>query len=227
MRRTFFVFPLLAMSLLLVGRNASADGPQDNNPDKIDRVPKEGVEISKTDQQELQDGVAQLQADIDKLAKKTDVRTQSLLPDVQIFAQAVGTALKYHEFLEPDYVAKARDLLKLGKERAVQLAAGNAPWTTQQGLVVRGYVSRLDGSVQPYGIVVPSTYAAVNTDRVRLDVWLHGRDAKLTEIKYLTDRLKSAGEFTPADTIVLHPYGRFCNAFKFAGEVDVLQALRR
>ena len=29
----------------------------------------------------------------------------------------------------------------------------------------------------------------------------------------------------PPDTIVLHPYGRFCNAFKFAGEVDVFEAL--
>ena len=27
------------------------------------------------------------------------------------------------------------------------------------------------------------------------------------------------------DTIVLHPYGRFCNAYKFAGEVDVMEAL--
>src|SRR5207248_625034 len=24
---------------------------------------------------------------------------------------------------------------------------------------------------------------------------------------------------------VLHPYGRYCNAFKFAGEVDVLEAV--
>ena len=33
------------------------------------------------------------------------------------------------------------------------------------------------------------------------------------------------GEFTPPDTLVLHPYGRFCNAFKFAGETDVFEAL--
>ena len=33
------------------------------------------------------------------------------------------------------------------------------------------------------------------------------------------------GRFAPRDTIVLHPYGRYSNAFKFAGEVDVLEAL--
>jgi hypothetical protein len=33
------------------------------------------------------------------------------------------------------------------------------------------------------------------------------------------------GEYSPDKTIVLHPYGRYSNAFKFAGEVDVLEAL--
>src|SRR5262249_35506369 len=29
----------------------------------------------------------------------------------------------------------------------------------------------------------------------------------------------------PPGTFVLYPYGRYCNAFKFAGEIDVLEAL--
>ena len=37
--------------------------------------------------------------------------------------------------------------------------------------------------------------------------------------------MKQAGRYTPRDTLVLHPYGRYSNAFKFAGEVDVLEAL--
>ena len=37
--------------------------------------------------------------------------------------------------------------------------------------------------------------------------------------------MNRAGRFTPRDTIVLHPYGHYSNAFKFAGEVDVLEAL--
>ena len=37
--------------------------------------------------------------------------------------------------------------------------------------------------------------------------------------------MTQAGHYTPRDTIVLHPYGRYSNAFKFAGEIDVLEAL--
>ena len=49
-------------------------------------------------------------------------------------------------------------------ERASQLRDGKAPWTTATGLVVRGYVSKIDGSVQPYGLVVP---AIVPAERLR------------------------------------------------------------
>jgi dienelactone hydrolase len=58
-----------------------------------------------------------------------------------------------------------------------------------------------------------------------LDIWFHGRGETLSEVNFITDREHSRGEFTPTDTIVLHPYGRFCNAFKFVGEIDVLEAL--
>ena len=38
--------------------------------------------------------------------------------------------------------------------------------------------------------------------------------------------MTKVGEFAPKDAFVLHPYGRYCNAFKFAGEVDVLEAIQ-
>ena len=44
-------------------------------------------------------------------------------------------------------------------------------------------------------------------------------------MNFLWDRTRNAGEFTPPDTIVLFVYGRFCNANKFAGEVDLFEAL--
>ena len=113
----------------------------------------------------------------------------------------------------------------MGEERAAQLAAGEAPWTTATGLVVRGYVSRIDKSVQPYGLVVPENYTPAGGRRWRLDTWFHGRDETLTQVNFLTARMKSMGEFTPPDTIVLHLYGRYCNASKFAGEVDFFEAL--
>ncbi|MGN6387137.1 MAG: prolyl oligopeptidase family serine peptidase, partial [Verrucomicrobiota bacterium] len=38
-------------------------------------------------------------------------------------------------------------------------------------------------------------------------------------------RMHNPGEFTPDNTFVLHLYGRYCNANKFAGEIDLFEAL--
>ena len=203
---------------------ARADGPADNQADKVRRVPALGIELSEGDRQDLSQQLGALQGAIDELVKKTDARTRELLPDVQIFQRAVRDALDYREFLNDKEPAVARDLLKQGLERARQLAAGDAPWASQTGLVVRGYVSKIDGTVQPYGLVVPDSYEPRSGHKHRLDLWFHGRGENLTELNFVAGRLKDRGVFTPADTIVLHPYGRYCNAFKFAGEVDVLEA---
>ena len=102
---------------------------------------------------------------------------------------------------------------------------GKSPWTTATGLVVRGYVSKIDGSVQPYGLVVPKSYEAGKDRTHRLDLWCHGRGEKLTELSFLESRLRSPGEFTPQDAFVLHLYGRYCCANKLAGEIDALEAM--
>src|SRR5262249_24817299 len=121
-------------------------------------------------------------------------------------------------------VARANKQLDLGLERARQLAEGKPTWTTATGLVVRGYRSRIDGSVQPYGLVVPTSYRP-DPNRHRLDVWQHGRGEKSLEVQFINERMTSAGRFTPRDAFVLHPFGRYCNAFKFAGEIDLIEAL--
>ncbi|HUQ69785.1 MAG TPA: prolyl oligopeptidase family serine peptidase, partial [Planctomycetaceae bacterium] len=85
--------------------------------------------------------------------------------------------------------------------------------------------SKIDGSVQPYGLVVPASYGPDSPFRHRLDIWFHGRGETLSELSFLRDRQRSPGEFAPKDAFVLHPYGRYCNANKFAGEVDTFEAL--
>src|SRR4029077_2256080 len=131
----------------------------------------------------------------------------------------------YNEFFKPAEIPAAGKLLEQGEERAAQLAGGEAPWFIATGLVVRGYVSKIDGSVQPYGLVVPPSFSPTAPHRWRLDAWFHGRDEALSEVNFITGRERSPGEFTPRDTIVLHLYGRFCNANKFAGEIDLFEAL--
>ena len=150
---------------------------------------------------------------------------QALIPDVVIYWNAVHTVLADHEFFKPNEIGAAKALLDEGLARARALQKGEAPWTTQHGLVVRGYVSRLDGSVQPYGLVVPKSYTKEGDRKFRLDFWFHGRGETLSEVNFLRDREKNVGTFAPPDAIVLHPYGRYCNANKFAGEIDALEAL--
>jgi dienelactone hydrolase len=203
---------------------ACAQSPAANN-NRPKSVPPAGIEVPAADRAELERGLSSLDASLKELTANKDEHIQSLLPDVQIFQRAVGSALQNNEFFEPADIAKAKELLQAGRTRAEQLLKGESPWTKATGLVVRGYVSRIDGSVQPYGLVVPPSYHADDPHKFRLDVWLHGRNEKLSEVNFLDERSKKPGEFTPPDAIVLHPYGRYCNAFKFAGEVDVLEAL--
>lgn len=193
----------------------------------VKKIPPPGVAVPEADRQALQAGVEELGKRIDAVreAQKKSPALLELLPDVQIYHNAVRYALAYDEFFSPGDIAKARVLLKEGLERAALLHDGQAPWTKASGLVVRGYVSKIDGSVQPYGLVIPASYSADSDRPRRLDIWYHGRGETLSEISFLADREKNPGQFTPPDTIVLHPYGRYCNANRFAGEVDTFEAL--
>jgi pimeloyl-ACP methyl ester carboxylesterase len=218
----------ISIALLAVTCAARADGPADNIVEKVRPVPPPGAKIPDNVRNELRKGADKLRAEIDGL--RGDLKGKSnalaLLPDVEIFHKAVDWALRYDEILNPtNEVPGARALLKQGLERVQQLRDGNPQWLHATGLVVRGYVSRLDGSVQPYGLVMPATYQPNSAHSWRLDVWFHGRSETLTELNFLRERQRDPGQFTPRNAIVLHTYGRFCNGQKLAGEVDFFEAL--
>lgn len=212
---------------VLVGLAAAYDGPQDNKADNVRRIPPPGIKISDADRGELAKDVAAFEQEIRQVRQEHafQPRLLELFPDVLIFHKAVDWALKYDEFYEAREVKTARDLLKLGRERLAQIKSKKPEYLSECGLVVRGYLSKIDGSVQPYGLVVPESFTPKTLSNYRLDVWCHGRGEKLTELAFLSDRLRNPGEFTPKDAFVLHPYGRYCNANKFAGEVDLFEAL--
>ena len=219
-----FVFWII---FLAAGIFARADGLADNLSEGVRRIPPPGMAISADDRAELERGVAELKTEIDSLPKKLRDKPAllALLPDVQIFYNAVRYPLACDEFFKTNEIQIARELLREGLERAHFLRDGKAPWTTTTGLVVRGYVSKIDGSVQPFGLVVPNSFQTNLPLRHRLDLWFHGRGETLTELDFIHGREKSFGEFTPPDAFVLHLYGRYCNANKFAGEVDAFEAL--
>jgi hypothetical protein len=218
---------VVALLFLAAAGFVRADGPKDNLPANVRPVPPPGIEVPPADREELEAGVENLGKEISSLRTLLyrSPNLYNLIPDVQIYHNAVRYALTYHEFYKPTEIATAKTLLKQGMERAKALREGKTPWTTATGLVVRGYESRIDGSVQPYGLVVPESYQPNLPHQYRLDFWFHGRGENLTEVNFLDGRQKSRGEFTPANTFVLHPYGRYCCANKLAGEVDTLECL--
>jgi len=217
---------LLALTLFAAA-SLLADGPGDNLPDKVRRVPPPGIPIDQADRGELEAKVAEFGKEIESLrgALKAKAALLDLLPDVEIYHKAVRYALAYDEFYRTNEVQVARSLFQQGMERAAALRDGRAPWATATGLVVRAYVSKIDGSVQPYGLVVPASYQFNPPRPHRLDAWFHGRGENLTELSFINDRQRSPGEFTPPNAFVLHLYGRYCNANKFAGEIDLFEAL--
>ncbi|MFT5367354.1 MAG: hypothetical protein ACI8V2_002313 [Candidatus Latescibacterota bacterium] len=189
-------------------------------------APGIGVEIPDKKRQLLTDGTTKLKQTIDDLTatlKSSDL--QALIPDVQIYYYAVHYALAHNIFFEESDVEIAEKFIAQGTERAEQLKQGNAPWTKETGLIVRGYQSDLDGSIQPYGLTVPESFDPTSNQKHRLDVWHHGRGGTLSELRFINGQQTKPGEFTPDDTFMLHTYGRWSNAMKFAGEVDTFEAL--
>ena len=219
------VRPLLLS--FLIAAAILADGPADNVADKVRPIPPAGIEIPAEQRQKLEPMLVKLQEAIAALRTQHEKAPDllALLPDVEIYEKAVRYALQYNEFHKPPEFAAAAELLKQGLERAQSLKSGQAPWTTATGLIARGYRSKIDGSVQPYGIYVPDSYRGAGDAPRRLDLWCHGRGETLSEVNFITGVQKSPGQFVAHSTFVLQLYGRYCNANKFAGDVDLLEAL--
>ena len=79
--------------------------------------------------------------------------------DAEIYLKAVEFALLHDEFYKQGDVSLADEALALAQARIDHLARNETPWTRANGLVVRGFRSAVDGSVQPYGLVIPAELA--------------------------------------------------------------------
>jgi predicted esterase len=149
---------------------------------------------------------------------------QALIADAGVFAKAVDFALRFDEFYDKGSakdVALAEWALKEGGSRLDQLKA--APWAQSHGLVARGYRSQIDGSFQPYGLVIPDKLDL--SKPAPLYIWLHGRSENDTDLHFLSGRTRSAGEVHPDGVIMAHAFGRMCVGFKHAGEIDVIDLI--
>lgn len=219
-----------------VGAVALADPPSRKG---IKMLPPRGDALSQNERQSLEKKLAEFSQAIDELVHRCseDGRDLAWVPDVEVFARSVRLALSQQLFYKANDVTLARTLLGIGHTRLQEAAKGKRGLellgyeidSIETQTLAGGFRSRIDDSIQPFGIVIPPTLnkqIASARSPVRLDVWLHGRGDTKAEMPFLNERLKKPGQVSPTDAVVLHPFGRHCNAFKFAGETDVLEAIR-
>lgn len=218
---TLTVFCLMTASNS-IGR---ADGPADNIADNVRRIPKLGIQVEKTKEAELTKSLSALEQLLNELRADDREVVKSHLPDAEVFYWSAYDNLKHQEFFSEREVEAAGRHLKMGMERASQLKEGKAPWRTQTGAVIRGYRSKIDGSVQPYAVYVPEDYQFDGTEDYRCDLWYHGRGETLSETNFIAQRLRNQGAVSSTTHFMVHPYGRYSNANKFAGEIDTLEVL--
>ncbi|MGE5192511.1 MAG: prolyl oligopeptidase family serine peptidase [Deltaproteobacteria bacterium] len=163
--------------------------------------------------------------------KRTDAAlpTRALLSDVEIFVKGAKWAMRYDTDGRSTDAALIQKAVARGVSRARELNLSRCPsWAAKRGRVVRGYASSVDGSVQPYGLVIPKGY---NPERpIRLDVVLHGstRPQGASELKFMErfdDGDTDSRDLVDQPFIELHPLGRVENCYRWAGETDVFEAI--
>lgn len=152
---------------------------------------------------------------------RDDVRPAA---DVEIFAKAADWAVRHHEFFEPAYANWTLEALRIGLGRANELTTGKTSWFPRAGSTVLGYYSRIDDSVQPFVVTLPDGYDSNSIHRWPLHVELHGRGDTLNEVRFIHQhehrKLKE-----PIEWIQLDVFGRTNNAYRWAGETDVFEAI--
>jgi len=163
----------------------------------------------------------------DRFSHVSSPREAGLVADAEVFYKGAVWALRYDPELTPADVALVRKMLARGSERLRALDSGLQPWSTKKGRLVRAYTSAVDGSVQPYGLTIPSGYTAGKP--IRLDVVLHGssRPVGQSEMRFMSrfDEGDTGGAAPDLPFIQLEPLGRVENGYRWAGETDVFEAI--
>ncbi|MBA3314637.1 MAG: alpha/beta hydrolase [Planctomycetota bacterium] len=178
-------------------------------------------EPSAEDRAKLEQRAQALQTRIDDL--RTEGTDEQSLADIAVCAKAAEWILRHSEWHKPDYAAKTAKTLDIGERRADLLKQDKADWDQQPGGVALGYVSQIDGSVQPYALTFPEGYSTKGSKRWPLYVVLHGRNGNLTEASFIAEF--NGKKPSKNDYVQLDVYGRGNNAYRWAGETDVFEAL--
>ncbi len=146
-----------------------------------------------------------------------------VLIEVEIYLKAAENIVRFEEWYHANSGKWALTTLDQGLERAKLAEGGKAVWRDAPGKWVnRAYRSYVDGSIQPYAVLLPHDYGKDPKKKWRLDIVLHGRDGALTEAKFIATHNGPAPK--NLGYVQLEPYGRGNNAYRWAGETDVFEA---
>ncbi len=192
-----------------------------------DRFP---VGISESDTAEIQAQWLKLAQRVRQLraTEALAVDPTDPLADVEIYLGQVRRALRYEAEFSSGLTSLVKSALAEGLRRADLLEGGRVSWRNESERVLRGHRSKLDGSAQPYGVVVPASYDG--SKPVRLDVVLHGSirstwgSASLRFANWFR-RYGMGWRDADADYIELYPLGRVTNGYRFAGHEDIFEAI--
>src|SRR5262245_43412213 len=184
-------------------------------PPKVEPPDDKTAELIKDRTEELRGAVARL--------GKLGVRDPNL-GDVEVFLKAAQRIVDHNEFYK-NGARQTLTVLDQGLLRAAQAGRGQAPWLAAPGglTVIRAYRSRIDGSLQPYAVTYPADYPQ-EKKTYRLDVVLHDRTAGLTEVGFIASHNAKAAP-NGQKAVRIDVYGRGNNAYRWAGESDVFEAL--
>ncbi|MFO0890400.1 MAG: prolyl oligopeptidase family serine peptidase [Isosphaeraceae bacterium] len=183
--------------------------------------------LQESERRQIEGGLQALRTRLNAL-KQAPARDRDRLADAEVFAKGIDWALRH----DTTYTAADRDLLRRALvrcgERLAALEGSGPRWVSRTGKVVRGFTSKLDGSVQPYGVVVPRGYDPSRP--LRLDVVLHGssKPAGMSELRFVgrfDEGDGAASEASDAGFLELHPLGRVENGYRWGGETDVFEAI--
>ncbi|MDA1179441.1 MAG: prolyl oligopeptidase family serine peptidase [Planctomycetota bacterium] len=186
--------------------------------------------LIESERQTLRKDLEDLQVELLTLRQKLNL-PEDHWADAQVYLKAVQWELDLEPQIDAPSLELVRSALTRARERIEQLRSGQVSWGQAKGRIARGFVSSVDGSTQPYGLIIPPSYDPQMP--IRLDIVLHGSDGArakgIGELKFL-HRFDASEANDPSipdqDFIEVHPMGRLGeNAYRFEGETDVDEAV--
>jgi S-formylglutathione hydrolase FrmB len=171
------------------------------------------------DRRKLEQGLAELGSGLDGLPEVKKAKV-----DAAICFKALSWMLRHEEWVRKTAVRDALNIVKIGNERVRRLQEGQDAVPLKPGKHVLAYQSVVDGSLQPYAISLPEGWRSGESKKWPLHLVLHGRSNDMNEVSFFASH-DGKPPVKDSTWIQLDVYGRGNNAYRWAGESDVFEAL--